>query len=126
MFGMSLTEILMILVIGLVVMGPDKIPEAARFMGKVMREIRKASNLLRDAMVIEDVPGFGATPLKSGTAAASVTAATFRDPDPRLDVRMVEMRPMTPSTPTAVELALADPPVAHREVYLHVPYDETI
>lgn len=127
MFGMSLTEIMLVLVVGLVVMGPEKIPEAARFLGKMMREIRKASNLLRDAVALDPDPPVRATPLTTGGAAVAGNAIAPRDPDPRLDVRMVSMRPLKPmSTPTSVELAVANPPEYLRETYLHVPYDETI
>lgn len=126
MFGMSLTEIVLILLIALVVMGPEKIPEAARFMGKMMREIRKASNLLRDAVALDD--DHPARPMSMPMAAGATAAGqvAMRDPDPTLDVRMVDMRPVRQASPEAVELALANPPQTLRETYLHVPYDETI
>lgn len=53
MFGMSLTEILVVLVILLVVVGPEKLPDMARVIGKGLREIRRATNLFRDTMMIE-------------------------------------------------------------------------
>ncbi len=123
MFGMSLTEIVLILLIALVVMGPEKIPEAARFMGKMMREIRKASNLLRDAVALDDDRATH-TPLAAGSKPQAQVAV--RDPDPTLDVRMVAMRPVRPAELTAVDLAMAKPSEMLRETYLHVPYDETI
>jgi len=54
MFGMSLAEIGVILVLALVVLGPDKLPELARTMGKTLREVRKAGNMLRDTIMLED------------------------------------------------------------------------
>lgn len=126
MFGMSLTEIVLILVIALVFMGPEKIPEAARFMGKMMREIRKASNLLRDAVALDDPP-IRPTPMTHAKTAPAVgSAIAMRDPDPMLDVRMVSMRPINPIQLEPIELAAMDPPQMLRETYLHVPYDETI
>lgn len=130
MFGMSLSEIMLIVLITLVFMGPEKIPEAAKFVGKVMREIRKASNLLRDAVMFED-DGRRVAPsaLHSGTGgkAGSVDQESVRDPDPRLDVRMVPMMPPgSARNVSAVELAPVTSAEHHREVYLHVPYDETI
>lgn len=125
MFGMSLTEIMLILLIALVVMGPEKIPEAARFMGKMMREIRKASNLLRDAVALEDDRS-PIRPTALNTASSGGSATVVRDPDPTLDVRVAEMRPVLPADVSAVELALAAPPETLRQTYLHVPYDETI
>lgn len=131
MFGMSLSEILLIVLITLVFMGPEKIPEAAKFVGKVMREIRKASNLLRDAVMYEeDGRRVAPSALHSGDPDPSaVDEVAVRDPDPRLDVRMAPMMPANPPAEDgieAVDLAPMTSAEQHREVYLHVPYDETI
>lgn len=53
MFGMSLTEILVVLVLLLVVVGPEKLPEMARTVGDWVREIRRATNLFRNTMMLE-------------------------------------------------------------------------
>ncbi len=131
MFGMSIEEVLLILVVVLVFMGPEKIPEAAQFMGKVFREVRKASNVLRDAVMIDDEPRrtpIRPQPLASGaTAGGGLEAVSRRDPDPRRDVRVVEMHRIRGAIGvTEVGLQAASAVPAHREVYLHVPYDETI
>ena len=47
MFGMSLTEITVILVLGLIVFGPERIPKIARTVGKAIREMRKAAAEVR-------------------------------------------------------------------------------
>jgi len=44
MFGIGVTELLVILVIALVVLGPDKLPEVARFLGRGMAEFRRATS----------------------------------------------------------------------------------
>lgn len=54
MFGMSLTEIAVILIVGLVILGPEKLPEMMRTVGKALREVRKAGNLLRDTIMLEE------------------------------------------------------------------------
>lgn len=54
MFGISLPELIVIVVLILVVMGPEKIPDVARTLGKVMREVRRASNLMRDTLMIDE------------------------------------------------------------------------
>ena len=56
MFGMSLAEIGVILVLALVILGPEKLPEVARTLGKTLREVRKAGNMLRDAIMLEEPP----------------------------------------------------------------------
>lgn len=45
MFGsLGFSEIMMILVIGLIIFGPKKLPEIGRSLGKALREFRRASN----------------------------------------------------------------------------------
>jgi Tat protein translocase TatB subunit len=47
MFGIGMTELIVIFVIGLVVLGPKKLPELARTLGRSLAEFRRASNDLR-------------------------------------------------------------------------------
>jgi len=42
-FDMGIGEILLIIIVALIIWGPDKIPEIARTLGKTMRILRKAS-----------------------------------------------------------------------------------
>lgn len=46
MFGIGVPELLLILVIGLVVFGPGKLPEVGRAVGKGLREFKKATSAL--------------------------------------------------------------------------------
>lgn len=48
MFGLSFGEILIIAVIALLLLGPEKLPEAAKTFGKGLREIRRATEDLKD------------------------------------------------------------------------------
>ncbi len=48
MFGLSFGEILIIAVIALLLLGPQKLPEAAKTLGKGLREIRKATDDLKN------------------------------------------------------------------------------
>jgi Tat protein translocase TatB subunit len=47
MFGIGMTELLVILVIGLLVLGPKRLPELARSLGRGLAEFRRASLDLR-------------------------------------------------------------------------------
>ena len=47
MFGIGMTELLVIFVIGLLVLGPKKLPELARSLGKGLAEFRRASMDMR-------------------------------------------------------------------------------
>lgn len=47
MFGIGMTELLVILVVALIVFGPTRLPELARSLGRAMGEFRRASTDLR-------------------------------------------------------------------------------
>jgi len=47
MFGMSGTEIAVLLVLALLILGPTKLPSLARMVGKGIREFRRATDDLR-------------------------------------------------------------------------------
>ncbi|MFC2044104.1 twin-arginine translocase TatA/TatE family subunit [Chloroflexota bacterium] len=42
-FGLGLGEVLLVLVIALIIWGPERIPEVARTLGKTVRTFRKAT-----------------------------------------------------------------------------------
>lgn len=56
--GLGLAEILLILLVALVVVGPEKIPDMARMLGKGVREVRRASNMFRDMFMIEETGNY--------------------------------------------------------------------
>ena len=47
MFGIGMTELMVVLVIGLLVIGPKKLPGLARSLGKSLAEFRRASDDVR-------------------------------------------------------------------------------
>ena len=53
MFSVGFQEILVILLIALLVVGPKKLPELARMLGKGVAEFKKATRELQDVMVEE-------------------------------------------------------------------------
>ncbi len=53
MFGMSFTELVIIAILALVLLGPDKLPDAARTAGKLMRELRRATDDIKDQLETE-------------------------------------------------------------------------
>ena len=48
MFGMGLPELLLVLVIAFIVIGPEKLPHLARVLGKGLAEIRRATEDVRN------------------------------------------------------------------------------
>ena len=60
---MDLFEIVLILAIALIVVGPERLPEVMRTVGKVLRELRLASNtVLHELTDVLDEPPANAPP----------------------------------------------------------------
>lgn len=54
MFGIGMPELILILVVALVVVGPRKLPEMARSLGKAMGEFKKATGEMNRAINFDD------------------------------------------------------------------------
>ena len=54
MFGIGMSELLLILAIALIILGPKKLPELARALGKGLNEFRKATNDIKSSLDIEN------------------------------------------------------------------------
>ena len=76
MFGIGPTELVVILVVALLVLGPKRLPEIARSLGKGIAEFRRAT-----ADVTSELDNARAT-LEQETREASRRAATKTEPKP--------------------------------------------
>lgn len=65
MFGMGGTEILVILIVALLFLGPDKLPEAAKQISKGIRDIKKQSRVLQRTIEDDEHIGGAIRDLKS-------------------------------------------------------------
>jgi sec-independent protein translocase protein TatB len=54
MFGIGLPELLVIMVIALIVIGPSKLPDLAKALGKGLAEFRKASQELKESLNLNE------------------------------------------------------------------------
>ena len=88
MFGIGMPEMILILAIALIVIGPKKLPDLAKSLGRAMNEFKKATREIKESMDIDgdlqevkksfddlnqDVKdAVNVNPLKSAKAAPSV------------------------------------------------------
>jgi len=54
MFGIGMPEMILILAIALIVIGPKKLPDLAKSLGRAMREFKKATNEFKETMQIDN------------------------------------------------------------------------
>ena len=73
-FNIGPFELLIVLILALLILGPGKLPEVGNALGKTIREFRKASSDVEDAVRIEPQTST-ATAAKPVTPAADVDAA---------------------------------------------------
>ncbi len=52
MFGLSFGEVLIVLVVALLVLGPERLPKVARSVGKGLRDLRRTTGGIRE--ILED------------------------------------------------------------------------
>jgi TatA/E family protein of Tat protein translocase len=86
-------ELVIILVIALLILGPGKLPDVGSALGKSIREFRKASSDLGDSMKVDTSP-LPPTPQEAPQMPAVVAAATTAE-SPAAPVA-----PTSPSTGT--------------------------
>ncbi|MGD2185031.1 MAG: twin-arginine translocase TatA/TatE family subunit [Desulfobacterales bacterium] len=54
MFGIGMPELLLILAIALIVIGPKKLPDLAKSLGRTFREFKKATNEFKETLQIDE------------------------------------------------------------------------
>jgi TatA/E family protein of Tat protein translocase len=104
-------ELIIILVIALLILGPGKLPEVGASLGKSIREFRKASTDLQESVNVnvDTSPLPAAAPVAAAPVVSAPVAAAAVAPAP---VAPVQVAP----APAPVEPVAAVPPVAPIEV----------
>jgi sec-independent protein translocase protein TatB len=93
MFGMGGTEILVILIVALLFLGPDKLPDAAKTISKGIRDLRKQTRDFRETIESDEKLGGAIRDLRSALNGEEVRAR----PKPRI----------APADPAAIAAAVA-------------------
>ena len=94
-FGIGPGELIIVLIIALLVIGPGKLPDVGAALGKSIREFRKASSDVEEATRIDTAPTAAAPPV----SAAPAPNAPVAPPEPNVL-----------HTPTATPVASVPPP----------------
>ena len=94
MFGIGVPEMLLILAIALIVIGPKKLPDLAKSLGRALREFKKATSELKESLEIDaelkDVKksfsniGSDIKGSLNGKSAAVDTIKDAQGPDPKV------------------------------------------
>ena len=100
-------ELVIILVIALLILGPGKLPEVGSALGKSIREFRKASSDVQDAVTLN----VDTSPLPPAQAAPSAVQSPV-SPAPPTQIAPVAPVAGAPAVPVAPVEPLAAPPVA--------------
>lgn len=88
MFGIGLPELILIMAVALIVVGPEKLPDLARGLAKQFFELKKAAGVLKDSLQEEELlagkpPADQASPVgfsRPEQLAAAALAAQGRQP----------------------------------------------
>jgi sec-independent protein translocase protein TatB len=91
MFGIGMQELLLILVIALIVLGPKKLPDVAKALGRALNEFKRATSDLKESLEVDHSlntvkKSFDAMndtqPAAGATASAPAPAAEVKPPSP--------------------------------------------
>ena len=104
-------ELIIILVIALLILGPGKLPEVGASIGKSLREFRKASSDVQEATKIDISPTEAATPAAAAPVAPVAAAVAQAAPGPAApDADAVAAAKATLAAAEAAGVPTADAP----------------
>ena len=120
MFGIGFPELILILAIALIVVGPSKLPDLARALGRGMAEFKKATNEIKDSLDLDDTVREIKHEFHSGQRNWEPLKQAPPDAQtPRVEpVEILENKPLSESTPSLEKKTEPSPdPVTARESF---------
>lgn len=97
MFGVGLPELVVIIVVAIVVFGPDRLPEFARQAGRFIRQVKQFTDNARDDIRAElgpDFADFELTDLDPRNAMRRYVAGVMDEDDDGVGARRPGLRPL--------------------------------
>ncbi len=117
MFGLSFGEIVIVAILALLLLGPDKLPDAAKQAGKLLRDFRRTTDDLRDQLETEIYAGdrkAAKSPLVSSVPPVPQVSAPSSPPPqasaenvPGLEAALAEPSSTPPAAPPPAEVKQA-------------------
>lgn len=98
MFGIGMSELLLILAIALIILGPKKLPELARALGKGLNEFRKATNDIKSSLDIDNTDEFSPV-IDTQSSTDDPYAHSEPSPKPKQSTRKTKKTPTPPKKP---------------------------
>lgn len=99
MFGIGAPELLIILAVALIVIGPKKLPDLARSLGRALGEFRRATNDLKQSIEQET----GLDEVRKDFAGVKQDVLTSVDPIPSGDVKTLPADAANDEPPSPIE-----------------------
>ena len=83
MFGIGPEELILVLIVALLVLGPERLPKVARDVGRVVGDLRRTSDEFREEFMQADkfLEKQASTPAVAEPAPAALPATTPSDPN---------------------------------------------
>ncbi|MFH0994930.1 MAG: Sec-independent protein translocase protein TatB [Pseudomonadota bacterium] len=105
MFGIGMQELVLILVIALIILGPKKLPDVAKALGKALNEFKRATSDIKESLdldhslntVKKSFDAMNNTPPAAATPASDPGPSDIKPPAPSPE----EAAPKTPQPPHA-------------------------